>query len=120
MVTRARFERAFPPLLSVRVDAEKLLLAAPSSVAAPPQLLSEAGALHRMLCSARLKMVTRARFERATPSFGGWCSIQLSYRATIGEGIAEHVGRALARFAPGWKSSSSSSASWWGVLDSNQ
>ena len=22
------------------------------------------------------------RFERATPSFGGWCSIQLSYRAT--------------------------------------
>jgi hypothetical protein len=26
--------------------------------------------------------VTRARFERATPSFGGWCSIQLSYRAT--------------------------------------
>ena len=27
-------------------------------------------------------MVTRARFERATPSFGGWCSIQLSYRAT--------------------------------------
>ena len=26
-------------------------------------------------------MVTRARFERATPSFGGWCSIQLSYRA---------------------------------------
>ena len=37
------------------------------------------------------KMVTRARFERATPSFGGWCSIQLSYRAT-----------------------------WWDVLDSNQ
>ena len=29
-------------------------------------------------------MVTRARFERATPSFGGWCSIQLSYRATGG------------------------------------
>ena len=29
-------------------------------------------------------MVTRARFERATPSFGGWCSIQLSYRATLG------------------------------------
>ena len=28
------------------------------------------------------KVVTRARFERATPSFGGWCSIQLSYRAT--------------------------------------
>ncbi len=28
------------------------------------------------------KMVTRARFERATPSFGGWCSIQLSYRAS--------------------------------------
>ncbi len=28
-------------------------------------------------------MVTRARFERATPSFGGWCSIQLSYRATV-------------------------------------
>ncbi len=28
------------------------------------------------------EMVTRARFERATPSFGGWCSIQLSYRAT--------------------------------------
>ncbi len=28
-------------------------------------------------------MVTRARFERATPSFGGWCSIQLSYRAKI-------------------------------------
>ena len=28
-----------------------------------------------------LGMVTRARFERATPSFGGWCSIQLSYRA---------------------------------------
>ncbi len=28
-------------------------------------------------------MVTRARFERATPSFGGWCSIQLSYRARI-------------------------------------
>ncbi len=27
------------------------------------------------------EMVTRARFERATPSFGGWCSIQLSYRA---------------------------------------
>ena len=26
--------------------------------------------------------MTRARFERATPSFGGWCSIQLSYRAT--------------------------------------
>jgi hypothetical protein len=23
-----------------------------------------------------LGMVTRARFERATPSFGGWCSIQ--------------------------------------------
>ncbi len=37
------------------------------------------------------KMVTRARFERATPSFGGWCSIQLSYRAP-----------------------------WWDVLDSNQ
>ena len=36
-------------------------------------------------------MVTRARFERATPSFGGWCSIQLSYRAT-----------------------------WWDVLGSNQ
>ena len=31
-------------------------------------------------------MVTRARFERATPSFGGWCSIQLSYRATLGNG----------------------------------
>ena len=30
----------------------------------------------------KTKMVTRARFERATPSFGGWCSIQLSYRAT--------------------------------------
>lgn len=30
----------------------------------------------------RRKVVTRARFERATPSFGGWCSIQLSYRAT--------------------------------------
>ncbi len=29
------------------------------------------------------EMVTRARFERATPSFGGWCSIQLSYRAKI-------------------------------------
>ena len=28
------------------------------------------------------RVVTRARFERATPSFGGWCSIQLSYRAT--------------------------------------
>ncbi len=27
-------------------------------------------------------MVTRARLECATPSFGGWCSIQLSYRAT--------------------------------------
>ena len=27
-------------------------------------------------------MVTRVRFERTTPSFGGWCSIQLSYRAT--------------------------------------
>ncbi len=30
----------------------------------------------------RTGVVTRARFERATPSFGGWCSIQLSYRAT--------------------------------------
>ena len=30
------------------------------------------------------RVVTRARFERATPSFGGWCSIQLSYRATRG------------------------------------
>ena len=27
-------------------------------------------------------MVTRVRFERTTPSFGGWCSIQLSYRAS--------------------------------------
>ena len=39
-----------------------------------------------------IRMVTRARFERATPSFGGWCSIQLSYRANP----------------------------WWDVLDSNQ
>ena len=30
-------------------------------------------------------MVTQARFERATPSFGGWCSIQLSYWATRAE-----------------------------------
>ena len=37
-------------------------------------------------------MVTRARFERATPSFGGWCSIQLSYRATV-DGRAADVGR---------------------------
>ena len=36
-------------------------------------------------------MVTRARFERATPSFGGWCSIQLSYRATIGGFAADRV-----------------------------
>ncbi len=39
------------------------------------------------------RMVTRARFEPATPSFGGWCSIQLSYRAI---------------------------PRWWDVLDSNQ
>ena len=36
-------------------------------------------------------LVTRARFERATPSFGGWCSIQ-----------AELPGH------------------WWDVLGSNQ
>ena len=28
------------------------------------------------------KVVTQAGFEPATPSFGGWCSIQLSYWAT--------------------------------------
>jgi hypothetical protein len=28
------------------------------------------------------KLVTQAGFEPATPSFGGWCSIQLSYWAT--------------------------------------
>lgn len=39
-------------------------------------------------------MVTRARFERATPSFGGWCSIQLSYRATIGAEAPNMSGRA--------------------------
>ena len=39
------------------------------------------------------KMVTRPRFELGTPSFGGWCSIQLSYRAI---------------------------PRWWDVLDSNQ
>ena len=39
-------------------------------------------------------MATRAGFEPATPSSGGWCSIQLSYRA------AQKL--------------------WWGVLDSNQ
>lgn len=38
------------------------------------------------------RMVTRARFERATPSFGGWCSIQAE--------LPGHV--------------------WWGVLGSNQ
>ena len=32
--------------------------------------------------SSHLQVVTRPRFERGTPSFGGWCSIQLSYRAT--------------------------------------
>ena len=35
------------------------------------------------------RVVTRARFERATPSFGGWCSIQLSYRAS-GRTLAEN------------------------------
>ena len=28
------------------------------------------------LLKGHWKVVTRARFERATPSFGGWCSIQ--------------------------------------------
>jgi hypothetical protein len=31
------------------------------------------------------EVVTRARFERATSSFGGWRSIQLSYRATYNQ-----------------------------------
>ena len=38
------------------------------------------------------KMVTRVRFERTTPSFGGWCSIQLSYRATPGRSLGERRG----------------------------
>ena len=45
--------------------------AAPGNLAVGPQRRKSAK-----------KVVTRARFERATPSFGGWCSIQLSYRAT--------------------------------------
>jgi hypothetical protein len=48
------------------------------------------GRLHQ-LAGALVFMVTRARFERATPSFGGWCSIQ-----------AELPGH------------------WWDVLGSNQ
>ena len=51
---------------------------------------TQTAAVGRSRKSAK-RVVTRARFERATPSFGGWCSIQLSYRAT-----------------------------WWDVLDSNQ
>lgn len=45
--------------------------------------------------------MTRARFERATPSFGGWCSIQLSYRATIVDPGVDGLD------------------GWWGVVDSN-
>ena len=37
-------------------------------------------------------MVTQAGFEPATPSSGGWCSIQLSYWATRAGGAC--VGRA--------------------------
>ena len=40
-------------------------------------------------------MVTRVRFERTTPSFGGWCSIQLSYRATSVETTEEIRGMSI-------------------------
>jgi len=88
------------------------------------------------------KVVTRARFERATPSFGGWCSIQLSYRATT---VVPEDHRFIAwqdrtaigsssgstrpsdepgRFPPPVTSrrsqrSRSWEEKWWGVVDSN-
>ena len=37
------------------------------------------------------KMVTQAGFEPATPNFGGWCSIQLSYWATRTDGPLSRV-----------------------------
>ncbi len=44
---------------------------APNAIAAPGSQV--VGSVRRR---PRLRVVTRARFERATPSFGGWCSIQ--------------------------------------------
>ena len=46
----------------------------------------EADAEYRVLSdgSTRVEVVTQAGVEPATPSFGGWCSIQLSYWATQG------------------------------------
>ncbi len=86
MVTRARFERAFPSPVDGLPPLARLILAASYSSAAPFQLLLRSWQPHRLLCDVRKKMVTRARFERATSSFGGWRSIQLSYRATIVDG----------------------------------
>ena len=80
------------------------LPSAPTSLTTNRSSKRAASGATRALPFARCdKVVTRARFERATPSFGGWCSIQLSYRATRG---ARWVGLEY-------------KIAWWGVVDSN-
>jgi hypothetical protein len=80
--------RTLIPSASQRASpVERLLLVASSSSATPPPASFRSWDPGKQwLGDVRKEVVTRVRFERTTPSFGGWCSIQLSYRATIVDG----------------------------------
>ncbi len=47
-------------------------------------------------------MATLGRFERPTPSSGGWCSIQLSYRVTCTQIIEAHLEVSISRMDRLW------------------